>query len=115
MAILDTFEARAKEDSGGRVATIYRDLMDQLANAPLATDKAAREAFRTLYAEAESLAFPATTAFLRHQHALLDFTRNHSLGSVDLEILREIDRFGHGDPSYNYYPITHFPQSRNAW
>jgi hypothetical protein len=101
--ILEAFESRATIDPGGRVAAIHRDLMGQLANAPLAADETARDAFRALYMEAELLVFPATTGYLQHQHGLLDFTRNHSLASVDLEMLRKIDQIGHGDTDFDHY------------
>ena len=102
-AILDAIEARAKADPAGEVAVVHHDLIDRFANAPLAADQTAREAFLELYKKAKALVFPATAAYLRHQHALLELARNHSLASVDLETLQEIDRLRHGDADFAHY------------
>ena len=98
--VLEAFETLAAKDPQSRVAAIHGEMMRKLTIAPLATDAAERDAFKHLYEEADRLVFPATTAFLRHAHALLNFTQNHSLAAINLETLRKYDVLGHSDTTY---------------
>ena len=102
-SLLEAFEARATKAPASRVAVIHSELIAKLTDAPLATEAAERDAFRLLYDEATQLVFPATTAFLRHRHALHDFTTSYSLSQVDLNSLRGIDIAAHDDPTFAYY------------
>ncbi len=101
--VLDAIEDRAKADAAGEVAAAHRDLLHRLASAPLASDEVARNSLLEIYEKAKALVFPATAAYLQHQHALLGFARNHSLASVDLDTLQEIDRIGHSDADVAHY------------
>lgn len=104
ISVLEGIEQRAKVDEGSRISNLHSTLMDMLSSKDF-SDEADQKKFRAVYEEADALTHPAAVAFLKHAHAINDLTRNHSLVSVDLEILRAIDLLAHDDPTYKDFVL----------
>lgn len=100
IADLEAIEQRAAADKGSRIEAIHGEIYALLSAGSLAGDADGRAKLHALYAEAREIVFPATMAYLRHQHELAEFSRSHSLSAIDLETLRDIDLMAHDDPAY---------------
>jgi len=99
--VLDGIEARAAAAPVSKLAEVHRELLRLLNAEGSATDPALRDAFKALYDEAQTLTFPTTVVYLRHIHALNEWTRNMSLATVDLDLLQKIDLTAHDDPTFS--------------
>jgi hypothetical protein len=78
-------------------------MLQDLTNDNALVDEADQDAFRQRYQEAVAIALPATQAYLRHAQAINTLTRNHSLATVNLNTLKEIDALGHQDPAFRKF------------
>lgn len=102
-AILDGIETRATREPAGKIAALHRDLVSLLKLRDLyhRPDDVARA--REIYAEANKLTFPGTSAFIEHSQMLSGLTNNVSLDAVEREVLLEIDLLAHEDQTYRTF------------
>jgi hypothetical protein len=101
--ILDGIEKLAQADRNSRIAGLHARLMDLLGKLEILTTGELRSDFEKVYREAERLAFRASTAYVAQGQALVGWTQNHSLTSVDLKRLRALDMKSHSDPTINTF------------
>ena len=100
---LEAVEALAKVQSGERIGSLQQGLLAALTTKGALDQARLREGFKAQYDEAVAIAQPATTAYLRHAHAINNLTRSHSLASVDLMTLKLIDAQGHVDTAFGTF------------
>lgn len=105
--VFDGIEKLAEAQPGSRVPALHQRLIQLLGDAnALMNSEPLREEFKRVYREAEQIVYPATSAFIAHQQALISWTRNFSLMVVDRERLEELDLAAHRDPIYKPYIAT---------
>lgn len=100
---LEAIETLAMLRQGDRVAELHRQMLQDLTTTGALTDEDNQKAFRQIYDEAVAIALPATMAYLRHAQEINALTRSHSLSTVDLKTLKEIDGLGHNDPAFGKF------------
>jgi hypothetical protein len=100
---LEAVEALAALRPSQPIAELHRQMLHDLTTENALVDEADQNAFRQRYDEAVAIALPATQAYLRHAQTINTLTRNHSLATVDLKTLKEIDGLGHNDPAFGKF------------
>lgn len=100
---LEAVEALAKLRSGQLIADLHQQMLQDLTTEDALVDEENQKAFRQRYDEAVAIALPATMAYLHHAQDINTLTRNHSLATVDLKTLKEIDGLGHNDSAFGKF------------
>ena len=102
-ADLEAVEALAALRPSQPIAEMHRQMLEDLAAENALVNQADQTAFRKRYDQAVAIALPATQAYLRHAQTINTLTRNHSLATVSLKTLKEIDGLGHNDPAFGKF------------
>ena len=95
MAVLEGIESFATDKPESPVARMREEMLQAIGPDTPAGDPDAVERFSALYKNASNIVFPATSAYLTVCHALNEYSTSHSLYSIELDILRDIDLEAH--------------------
>ena len=101
--VLEGIEQYALDKPDSRAAQMRGEMIAVIGPAAAAGDPNVVSRFGSLYDEASSIVYPASSAFLAACHAVGEVTSSHSLTAIDLTTLRAIDLEAHVNPELDTF------------